>query len=97
MWGDRSFSYVWVEIILQYVNQYIVYLEYLALYANYITTKINNKNAKRPKIFKGRNKSSFTNDPRKIFKHLTKQQYLKDQYTKINSPVGLKELKIKLN
>lgn len=83
MWGDRSFSYVWVEIILQYVNQHIVYLEYLALYANYIPTKINNKNA-IPKIFKGRNKSSFINDPRKNFKHLT-NEYLKVNIQKSTS------------
>ena len=71
----------------------------MVLYANYIPTKntVNNKNAKRPKRFKGRNKSSSANDPRKIFKYLTKEQYLKGQYTKINCPVGLKELKIKVN
>ena len=43
MWGDRGFNYAWVEIILQYVNavnQRIVHLDYMALYANYIPTKI---------------------------------------------------------
>ena len=65
------------------------------LYSN--KNKVNNKIAKRPKRFKGRNNSSFANDPRKNFKYLMKQQYLKGQYTKINSLGGLKKLKIKGN
>ena len=56
----------------------------MVLFANYIPTKntVNNKNAKRPKRFKGRNKSSSANDPRKIFKYFKKEQYLKGPYTK---------------